>query len=260
MKSTGLKKLITLGAALAFSISALIPTSAATMSMEKEYAGYLTDVHCWTTGKDDETGKVDVKKNPEKHTTSCLKMDMCKMDGFGIVVKQSNGTYKLYKFDKAGNNKASAEILLKTKKKFDNKITVKGIISGDTIKISSIKETVVPVVTKNNAAKDYVGYLTDKHCWTTGKDDETGKVDVRKNPEKHTTSCLKMEMCMMDGLGIAIKESNGTYKFYKFDKAGSKKADDEIMMKTKRKFGNKIAVKGTVNGDTITITSIKEVQ
>lgn len=144
MKSTKLKKLIVLGAALAFTISAMIPASAAdnhsTMNMEKEYEGYLTDVHCWTKGKDDETGKVDVKKNPEKHTTSCLKMDMCMKDGLGIAIKQGDGTYKFFKFDKAGSKKADDEIMMKTKRKFGNKITVKGTINGDTITISSIKE------------------------------------------------------------------------------------------------------------------------
>lgn len=266
MKRTSLRKLTALGAALAFLVSAMMPASAATTnhstaSTEKEYAGYLTDVHCWKKGKDDETGKVDVKKNPQKHTTSCMKMEMCMMDGLGIAIKQSDGAYKFFTFDKAGSKKADDEIMMKTKKKFDIKITVKGTISGDTIKFSSIKETAAPsTTTTNNAAKDYAGYLSDIHCWTKGKDDETGKIDIRKNPEKHTTSCLKMDMCMMDGLGIAMKQSNGTYKIFTFDKNGSKKADEEIMMKTKRKFGNKIAVKGTISGDTITISSIKEVQ
>ncbi|MCX8125383.1 MAG: hypothetical protein N3F66_14640, partial [Spirochaetes bacterium] len=102
--------------------------------------------------------------------------------------------------------------------------------------------------------------LMDAHCAKTGVDDETGKVKINKNPEKHTTSCLKNDMCMMENLGIMIKQSNGTYKFFKFDKAGSKKADDQVMMKTKRKFGNKRAVKGTIKGDTITISTIKEVK
>lgn len=105
--------------------------------------------------------------------------------------------------------------------------------------------------------KEFSGYLMDGHCAKTGVDDETGKINLKLYPEKHTTSCLKIDMCMKAGLGIAIKEGK-EYKYYKFDKLGSKKADDAIMMKTRRKFGNKIVVKGTIKGDTITISSIKE--
>lgn len=105
--------------------------------------------------------------------------------------------------------------------------------------------------------RDYTGYLLDAHCAAKGVDDETGKINLKLNPEKHTTSCLKIDMCMMSGLGISIKEGK-EYKFYAFDKTGSKKADDTIMMMTKRKFGHKIAIKGTLDKTTMTITAIKE--
>jgi hypothetical protein len=124
------------------------------------------------------------------------------------------------------------------------------------VTVSSFAATATPA--PKVTAKDYTGYLMDVHCAKTGVDDETGKVNIKKNPEKHTTSCLKIDMCMMEGLGIMIKQKDNTYKFYKFDKAGYKKADDKIMMMTKRKFGNKIAVKGTIKGNSIIISTIKE--
>jgi hypothetical protein len=141
LKRISLKSLVSLGIAVVFSISAVISVSAATSkATTKTYVGYLMDAHCAKTGVDDETGKVNVKKNPEKHTTSCLKIDMCMMEGLGVMVKQSNGTYKFYKFDKAGNKKADDKIMMMTKRKFGNKISVTGTLSGTTLKVSSIKE------------------------------------------------------------------------------------------------------------------------
>lgn len=139
--------------------------------------------------------------------------------------------------------------------------SLSAVISG--YAMAGMNETVKPTpkpTTKptTSTVKTYTGYLMDAHCAKKGVDDETGKVNVKKNPEKHTTSCLKTEMCMMEDLGVMVKQSNGTYAFYKFDKAGSKKADKEVMMKTKRKFGNKITVTGTLSGITLKVSSIKE--
>lgn len=143
------------------------------------------------------------------------------------------------------------EFILKIKK-------LKTIISLGLTVAFSISLTVTSFAATKTTTKDYTGYLMDAHCASKGVDDETGKIKIGKNPEKHTTSCLKNDMCMMESLGMMIKQKDGTYKFYKFDKNGNKKADSEIMMKTKRKFGNKITVKGNLKGDTITVSSIKE--
>jgi len=106
--------------------------------------------------------------------------------------------------------------------------------------------------------KEYVGYLIDAHCNKVGKS-EMGNIEVKKNPEKHQTACLKMKNCMDSGLGLMVKEGK-TYKFYSFDKVSSKKADDTVMMKTKKKFNNKVAVKATVKSNVLSISSIKEVK
>lgn len=139
-----------------------------------------------------------------------------------------------------------------------NKYIIKSIV-GLSMAVTVAVTGIVPAYAMAGApaAKNYVGYLADAHCAVKGIDDETGKINLKTNPEKHTTSCLKMKMCMDSGLGIYIKEGK-EYKFYKFDKAGSKKADDTIMMMTKRKFGHKIVVKGTIKDKTMTITAVKE--
>jgi hypothetical protein len=105
-------------------------------------------------------------------------------------------------------------------------------------------------------AKTYTGYLMDSKCFTKGLDDETGKINVKKNPQKHLATCLNMQECMDSGLGISVKVGTA-YKFYKFDKKGSKMADDNIMMDTTKTFNFKITATGVMNGNTITLASIK---
>ena len=139
------------------------------------------------------------------------------------------------------------------------RVSLKFLILLGVIVVFSISN-VFSVSAATSKTKTYVGYLMDAHCWKKGVDDQTGKINVKKNPEKHTTSCLKIQMCMDEGLGIMVKQSNGKYTFYKFDKAGSKKADDKIMMMTKRKFGNKISVTGILSRTTLKVSSIKEVK
>lgn len=105
--------------------------------------------------------------------------------------------------------------------------------------------------------KTYTGYLVDSYCGAKGFD-QFDKIDVKKNPEKHPTSCLMMDVCMKSGLGISMKLTDGTYKFFKFDSAGSKMADDNIMMMTKKKANVKVIVTGVINGNNIKISSVKE--
>ena len=109
----------------------------------------------------------------------------------------------------------------------------------------------------STSSKSYTGYLMDSKCATKGFDDMTSKINIKLYPEKHLTSCLSMKNCMASGLGILIKEGS-SYKYYKFDKTGSKMADDNIMMKTSKKSNIKIAITGAIKGNTITLASVKE--
>jgi hypothetical protein len=90
--------------------------------------GYLIDNAC--AGKN--------ASNPDKikgHSVSCALMDPCIKSGYSIY---SDG--KLYKLDKAGNDQA--ETLLKnTTSKTSPQVKVEGDLSGDTLKVKSISET-----------------------------------------------------------------------------------------------------------------------
>ena len=118
------------------------------------YTGYVIDQMCGVVDKDttaqsdekcamvmsDGDDKIDFIKNPEKHTNACNLMPSCSKSGFGISIKQADGNYKYFKFDKAGSKLAKSEIVDKTKKKDNITAQVTGVITKDTIKISKISE------------------------------------------------------------------------------------------------------------------------
>jgi hypothetical protein len=197
------KSLISIGIAVFFLMSTLISVSAASKTVTKEYTGYLMDAYCAKKGTDKETGKINVNKNPEKHTTSCLKMDVCMKDVLGISIKQSNGIYRFYKFDKAGSKKAKDQIILKSKRKLDNTIVVKGIISGNAITISNIR-----VAVSNN---------------TTDKSKEQPKAESTPKPDNAAIKIIKSEITStakfypysIDGVEmevIAVKATDGSIR------------------------------------------------
>lgn len=79
-------------------------------------------------------------KDPEKKTKECLLMPMMEESGYGVLVRQQNNTLKFYKFNEAGHKLAKETILKKTSKTENIKISVKGVIEGELIKVSSIQE------------------------------------------------------------------------------------------------------------------------
>lgn len=68
------------------------------------------------------------------HTTKCALMPPCKASGYGVFTSDN----KFITFDDAGNAKA-LEALMATKKTEGLKVSVKGDVSGDTMKVSSLK-------------------------------------------------------------------------------------------------------------------------
>ena len=69
------------------------------------------------------------------HTRKCLLMPACQRSGYGML---SLDTYKYLSFDAAGNQKAAAAIAA-SKKEDDIRIEVTGQVSGDQIKVTSLK-------------------------------------------------------------------------------------------------------------------------
>lgn len=109
----------------------------------------------------------------------------------------------------------------------------------------------------------YTGYVIDQMCGVIDKnamkmDDGDEKIDLTKNPEKHKNACNLMPSCSKSGFGISIKQTDGNYKYFKFDEAGSKLAKTEIVDKTKKKDSISVTINGVINNDTIKISKISE--
>jgi len=215
----------------------------------KTFEGYISDVLCGNKGVD--ASGNNLKMNPEKHAVSCLKMEPCVASGYGIFVKGKEGAYTFYKFDKAGSDLAYKEIIQKTKKTDDVLIEVTGELKDGVITVKSITEKQVAA-----APTKFEGYISDVLCGTKGKD-AMGD-NLKMNPEKHPITCLKMQPCIASGYGMFIKAKDGTYTFYKFDKAGSDLAFKEIVKKTKKPDAVLVEVSGDLKDDVITVKSVTE--
>ena len=76
----------------------------------------------------------DGMKAAQAHTRDCALMDDCVKSGYGVYTQDG----KFLAFDASGNKKALAA--LKAHKGKDNlKVKVSGDVSGDTIKVASLK-------------------------------------------------------------------------------------------------------------------------
>jgi hypothetical protein len=102
------------------------------------------------------------------------------------------------------------------------------------------------------------GYLMCQNCGLKGKC-EMNNADLTTHPEKYTLKCAKMPDCIASGYGVAVKQSNGKYKFYSFDSNGSILALDGIIFRTKRADNLLVQVRCTVKGDRIAVESVTEV-
>ena len=90
----------------------------------------------------------------------------------------------------------------------------------------------------------FAGYLMDQMCGADVKD--TAKA------AEHTKECALMDHCVTAGYGIFAEG-----KFIKFDIDGNKKAKT-FFENSKKEKDIQVIVEGTLNGDILTVMSIKE--
>jgi hypothetical protein len=99
----------------------------------------------------------------------------------------------------------------------------------------------------------FKGFLADKMCGTGFTKSGDPKIATAK-AKKHTKDCTLADNCKASGYGLVIGA-----KYYKFDDAGDKLALD-YLNKTKKTDNLWVEVKGTADGDNITVASISDVK
>src|SRR5437588_8696146 len=91
------------------------------------------------------------------------------------------------------------------------------------------------------------GYLIDNACAESSK-------DLGTRAKNHSTSCALMDSCEKSGYAVYAEDN----KLYKLDDKGNDSAAD-LLRNTKTKKGLKVAVEGTIDGDTIKVSKLTEV-
>jgi len=102
---------------------------------------------------------------------------------------------------------------------------------------------------KEGKSVKLTGYIIDNAC-AAGRATGDNATDKVKN---HTVKCAMMPNCAKSGYAVFADN-----KLYKLDEAGNKKAA-EILKNTKAEKGVQVSVEGTMDGDTLKVTSISEV-
>jgi len=103
----------------------------------------------------------------------------------------------------------------------------------------------------------FSGYLADQACGVAGKSPMDGS-DMVNAPWDHTKGCAVACATVTGEKGLGLMVPNGaTFKFVPFDAAGNKIAA-KALAASKKKAGLTFVVEGTLKGDTIVVSSVKE--
>ncbi|UZQ50719.1 cell wall-binding repeat-containing protein [Clostridium kluyveri] len=218
-----------------------------------------------------------VEAYDQTYSGTLLKTDT---EGYGVKVKQEDGTYKFYKLSTKGDyyhesGQEQAKDFLSDLKKDTTTVDIKGTFDGDSIVVSSIKEnlSITPAPSESEPKEQaFTGYIQDQDCF----------ISYAPNYGDDTKMCLSMKSCAASGYGITALESDGSYKFYyfdgdfatfadgkNFDGTGSQLSAWNLIQNTTKKNNITITVKGTLNGETktapdgntyqvVTVTSLAE--
>jgi len=105
------------------------------------------------------------------------------------------------------------------------------------------------------AGETFTGYLADNLCLESGT--AADGANMRTNPEDHTVMCALMKPCIDSGYSVMVKNGSGGFDNYMLDKKGNKKAV-EFIQNLHREDDIYVHVMGTLKGDTIKVTEIKD--
>src|SRR6266849_3477821 len=107
--------------------------------------------------------------------------------------------------------------------------------------------TAAMLYAQGNKPVTITGNLIDNACAESAK-------DIGARAKNHSTSCALMDGCEKSGYAVYADDK----KLYKLDDKGNDSAVD-LLKNTKTQKGLRVAVEGTVDGDTIHVTKLTEV-
>ena len=162
------------------------------------------------------------------------KVPTCKM--------QDESAAPVNKEVKEAENKNSQTAAVESAEKKDKSTqqTSENSNSTNTSADKNTANTTKPVV------QSFTGYIIDEDCFAA----------MPKDPGSDTKACLNMKSCAASGYGIAVSQSDGTYKFYFFDGAFAPNANGAqaqaavIVKNTPKKNHVTVTVTGTVSANT----------
>lgn len=124
-----------------------------------------------------------------------------------------------------------------------------------TLAIALFIFTAIATIPVFSDAETFTGYLADNLCIESGT--AADGANMRTNPEDHTVMCALMEPCIKSGYAVMVKNGSGGFDVYKLDRKGNKMAVKYLENLHKQK-DIYVAVTGTLEGDTIQVSEIKD--
>lgn len=79
-------------------------------------------------------------EDPAIHETNCMFMEGCRESGYGLDIRQEDGSWVFYMFDEAGQD-LTLEYLEQTERVDGLYVTVTGTMENEVIKVISIEES-----------------------------------------------------------------------------------------------------------------------
>jgi hypothetical protein len=116
--------------------------------------------------------------------------------------------------------------------------------------VFAILTAFISITARAQDAKVVTGYLVDKMCASSMA--KKAPAEAMAAAAKHTRNCAMEKDCAAAGYGVM---SDG--KWIKFDDKGNEKAAD-YLKHTKAKSHLMVEVNGSMNGDVLAVSSIKE--
>lgn len=157
---------------------------------------------------------------------------------FGVALKQENGSYKFFPFD--GNGQAQSSDVLKNYPSGELvRVIVIGVAAGEGINVVTVTEKL--------DEKQYAGILVDKKDFDASKG---APADISKDSLQATDK-------IASGYGLAVKQPDGSYGFFKLDD-NSQISASEIIAATKRERNITVIAQGVWNGTLLQASSLIE--